>query len=85
MSHSQKLKKHNSLALKAAVAELAAKKNHRLQRSSKSYYCGHCKQNLSIKVYKRHEKLYRRPDQSWISASISADRGVPSDTLPGWL
>ena len=48
MSHSQKLKKHNSLALKAAVAELAAKKNPKLQRSSKSYFCGHCNASKTL-------------------------------------
>ena len=64
---SQKLiKRHNSLALKVAVAELAAKKKHR-HRSN--HYCGHCEQNLCIKVYKRHKKLYKRPDQSWISVA----------------
>ena len=66
---SQKLiKRHNSLALKVAVAELAAKKKHR-HRHRSNHYCGHCEQNLCIKVYKRHKKLYKRPDQSWISVA----------------
>ncbi len=76
---SQKLKRYNSLVLKAAVAKLATKKNQR--RRSNSHYCGHCSENLCMKVYKRHEKLYKRLDQSWIS---STDQDSPR-TLTGWL
>ena len=36
---------------------------------------------LCIKVYKRHEKLYRRPDLSWIGASD----GQLDKALPGQL
>lgn len=33
----------------------------------KSYHCPHCKQSLSQKTFKRHQKLYFRSDGTWIS------------------
>lgn len=57
------LKKHNSLARK--IAESSRKQPKRLNFVS-SRLCGHCNQKLSLKVFKKHEKLYKRPDQSWI-------------------
>ncbi len=67
---SQKLKRYNSLVLKAAVAKLATK------RTVVTATIAVC-----MKVYKRHEKLYKRLDESWIS---STDQDSPR-TLTGWL
>lgn len=54
------LKRHNTLARK--IAESSKKAKH----SEPSRMCGHCNQKLVLKVYKKHERLYRRSDKSWI-------------------
>ena len=54
------LKRHNTLAQK--IAESFKKAKH----AEPSRMCGHCNQRLALKVYKKHERLYRRSDESWI-------------------
>ena len=68
------LKRHNSLAQK--IAESSKKAKH----AEPSHMCGHCNQRLALKVYKKHERLYRRSDESWI---LSGDVGHQSTSRTG--
>lgn len=44
------------------IAESSKKAKH----VEPSRMCGCCNQKLALKVYKKHERLYRRSDESWI-------------------
>ena len=68
------LKKHNSIARK--IAESSRKKPKRLNPAS-SHLCGHCNQMLSLKVFKKHQKLYMKSDQTWIiSGSVHQSTSI---------
>ena len=54
------LKRHNALAQKIAASSKKAK------HAEPSRMCGHCNQKLALKVYRKHERLFRRSDESWI-------------------
>ena len=70
------LKKHNSIARK--ISESSWKKPKRLNPVS-SHWCGHCDKRLSLKVFKKHQKLYMRLDQAWIaSGSDLVDKSTSS-------
>ncbi len=58
------LKRHNSLALKFAES---SRKKRKLENPASSHLCGHCNENLSLKVFRKHERLYKRLDQSLLN------------------
>ena len=50
-----RLKRHTTLASK-----LESSKKRPKHVSHTSHFCNHCMQNLALKVYRRHESLYKR-------------------------
>ena len=71
------MKKHNTLSRKIAQS---SQKKPKHSNPGSSRLCGHCNQKLSLKVFKRHEKLYRRMDQSWIANTDGDDH---TSSTPG--
>ena len=59
------------IATRVLKSERSVGKKAKLHRDteSQSRVCPHCDQLLNIKTYKRHEKLYRKDDGSWIVVS----------------
>ena len=64
------MKKHDYLARKIAQSSL---KKTRYGNPVSSRYCEHCCQNLSLKVFKKHERLYKKSDQTWTTISDDDD------------
>ena len=61
-----------------AMAMLAARidesrKRPRLSTPKNRKYCPHCSQNLTLKTFKKHKKLFLRSDGSWAQASDTED------------
>ena len=78
LSMASNMKRHNILARK--IAESSQKKLKYTNPVS-SRLCGHCDQKLSLKVFKRHERLYRRSDLTWITNTDSGEG--PSSSISG--
>ena len=52
----------------------------------KSQLCGHCNKNLSVKTFKKHKKLYSRPDETWTKPVDEAEEDICSiDELPSMM
>lgn len=70
MSDTPTLKKHCLIASK--IAESSRKRKPKRLNPGVSRLCGHCNKKLSLKAFKKHEKLYKKPDQTWIANDIDA-------------
>ena len=57
----------------------SSRKRPKLSTQASSFLCGHCNQRLSRKTFKKHEKLYKRSDQSW----TKEDEGLCEDQITG--
>ena len=64
------MKKHDTLVCKIAQS---SQKKPRHGNPVSSRYCEHCHQNLSLKVFKKHERLYKKSDQTWTTMSDDDD------------
>lgn len=53
------------IATRVVESERGLKKA-KLHNELQNIVCPHCDQLLNVKTYKRHEKLYRKADGSWI-------------------
>ena len=59
---------------------LSSKKKPKLATPSSSFFCGHCNQSLTRTTFKRHEILYKRADQSWITKEMLMDSECIDDS-----
>lgn len=58
----------------------ASRKRRKPQTSnSRRQICPHCKQSLTLKTYKKHQKLFLRSDKTWMSDN-DEDRLAASDS-----
>ena len=46
--------------------------------SLRSQLCGHCNQNLSLKTFKKHKKLYYKSDGTWLIDSEATSNSCAS-------
>lgn len=60
----------------STIASRLAKSRKTRTSTFRTRQCPHCDRNLTLKTFKRHQRLYCRSDGTWISGELELEESM---------